>query len=142
GPQTILEDRPTGPLVVTVGDDETVADDLTLTGFSSDPAIVPNAGITFSGSGSNRLVTVQPATNQNGSVLITVVVHDPDGGAASNSFTLNITPVNDLPVIGAISSQITDEDVVKIVSFTVGDVETSADTLSVSGSSSDTGLVP
>src|SRR5439155_9773316 len=65
-----------------------------------------------------------------------------DGGASSNSFTLNITSVNDLPVIGAIPSQLTDEDVVKVVNFTIGDIETPAGSLVVSASSSDTGLVP
>src|SRR5204862_6296898 len=131
-----------GPAAFTVGDVETPAGNLTLTWFSSDTAIVPNGNISFSGSGSNRFVLVQPGTNANGSVVITVVVHDSDGGASSNSFTLNITPVNDLPVIGAIASQLTDEDVVKVVNFTVGDIETSAASLIVTASSSDTGLAP
>src|SRR5439155_26197534 len=56
GPQTIPEDTVAGPLGLTVGDIETPAQNLTLTGFSSDTSIVPNANITFSGSGSNRFV--------------------------------------------------------------------------------------
>ena len=142
GPQTISEDTVAGPFAFTVGDLETAAANLTLTGFCSDPSIVPAANISFSGSGSNRLVSVLPASNQNGSVLITLVVHDADGGASSNSFTLNITPVNDLPVIGAIASQLTDEDVVKVINFTISDIETPVASLIVSASSSDTGLVP
>jgi len=46
-----------------VGDVETAASSLTVTGASSNTGLVPVANIVFGGSASNRTVTVTPATN-------------------------------------------------------------------------------
>ena len=64
--QTIAEDAPTGALAFTVGDVETAAADLTVTGSSSNTALVPNANIVFGGSGANRTVTVTPRRTSSG----------------------------------------------------------------------------
>ena len=64
--QTINVNATTGPLEFTVGDVETAAGSLTVSGSSSNPTLVPNANIVFGGSGANRTVTVTPAANQNG----------------------------------------------------------------------------
>ena len=50
----------------TVGDVETAAGSLTVSGTSSNTTLVPNANIVFGGSGANRTVTVTPAANQTG----------------------------------------------------------------------------
>ena len=63
-----------------MGDVETAAADLTVTGSSSNTALVPNANIVFGGSGANRTVTVTPAANQFGTATITVTVTDADSG--------------------------------------------------------------
>ena len=65
-----------GPLAFTVGDAETAVASLTVTGSSSNQTLVPNANITFGGSGANRTVTVTPASNQTGTATITVTVSD------------------------------------------------------------------
>src|SRR5439155_5257429 len=52
--QTINEDNSTGSLPFVIGDVETAATSLIVTGSSSNPALVPNANIIFGGSGSNR----------------------------------------------------------------------------------------
>ena len=65
-----------GSVAFTVGDVETAAGSLTVTGTSSNAALVPNANIVFGGSGANRTVTVTPAANQNGTATITVTVSD------------------------------------------------------------------
>src|SRR5439155_3185712 len=54
----------TGPLPFTIGDNTTPATNLVVTGASSNTNLVPQSGIVFSGSGSNRFVTVTPAANQ------------------------------------------------------------------------------
>ena len=64
------------PIAFTVGDAETAAGSLTVSGSSSNPTLVPNANIVFGGSGANRTVTVTPAANQNGTATITVTVSD------------------------------------------------------------------
>ena len=74
--QTINEDTATGALAFTVGDAETAAASLTVSGSSSNPTLVPNANIVFGGSGANRTVTVTPAANQTGTATITVTVSD------------------------------------------------------------------
>ena len=62
--RTINEDAGTGAVAFTIGDAETAAGSLTVTGTSSTPTLVPNANIVFGGSGASRTVTVTPAANQ------------------------------------------------------------------------------
>ena len=59
-----------------MGDVETAAGSLTVSGSSSNPTLVPNGNIVFGGSGANRTVTVTPAANQTGTATITVTVSD------------------------------------------------------------------
>ncbi|MBI4628441.1 MAG: tandem-95 repeat protein [Candidatus Rokubacteria bacterium] len=137
------EDTPSGPHSFTVGDAETPAASLTVSGSSSNTTLVPNANIVFGGSGANRTVTVTPAPNQNGTATITVTVSDGAGGSASDSFLLTVNSVNDNPTITDISDQVTNEDTPSGPHlFTVGDVETPAGSLTLAGSSSNLTLVP
>ena len=72
----INEDAATGAMAFTVGDAETAAGSLTVSGSSSNTALVPNANIVFGGSGANRTVTVTPAGEPVGFATITVTVTD------------------------------------------------------------------
>ena len=74
--QMINRNTSTGPLNFTVGDAETAAAALVVTGTSSNPALVPGTNIVFGGSGVSRTVTVTPLTNQNGATTITLGVND------------------------------------------------------------------
>lgn len=87
--QTISVNSSTGPLAFTIGDAETAADSLTISASSSNPLLVPNANLSFGGSGSNRTVTVTPAANQSGSATITIAVTD-GALSASTAFNLNV----------------------------------------------------
>ena len=91
------EDTPTSALNFTVGDAETAAADLTVSGSSSNTALVPTANIVFGGSGANRTVTITPLPNQTGSATITITVSDAGAGTASDTFALTVNPVNDTP---------------------------------------------
>ncbi|PYM89329.1 MAG: hypothetical protein DME04_26630 [Candidatus Rokuibacteriota bacterium] len=140
--QTINEDTATGALSFTVGDAETAPGSLTVSGSSSNLGLVPNGNIVFGGSGANRTVTVTPAANQNGTATITVTVSDGQLSTPT-SFLLTVTAVNDPPTITSIANQTTTAGTaVGPLSFTVGDVETPAGSLTVSGSSSNLTLVP
>ena len=92
--QTISPDTSTGPIAFTVGDAETAAGSLTLTGTSNNGALVPNGNIVFGGSGANRTVTITPAAGQSGTATITVTVSD---GALTGSDTLLLTVTATLP---------------------------------------------
>src|SRR5436309_2023190 len=84
-----------------------------------------------------------PATNQSGTATITITVADPDGASASRSFVLTVNPVNDPPTISSFANQSTDEDTpTAAIPFSIGDVESTAGSLRVTGHSSNQGLVP
>ena len=141
--KTTNEDTATSALSFTVGDLETPVASLTLSGSSSNTALVPNANIVFGGSGASRTVTITPALNQSGTATITVTVTDGNGGTASDTFVLTVTAVNDVPTISDVIDQATNEDTATAaLGFTVGDVETPAASLTLSGTSSNTTLVP
>ncbi len=76
-----------GPLSFTVGDAETAAAALTTTGSSSNTTALPNANITFGGSGASRTVTLTPASGQSGTSTVTLTVSD-GSLSAQTSFTL------------------------------------------------------
>ena len=90
--QIISQDSSVGPLTFTVGDPVTPADNLTVSGFSSDPALVPNNNIVFGGSGSNRTVTITSAAGASGVSTISLTVANSDLRNATTSFILAVTP--------------------------------------------------
>jgi formylglycine-generating enzyme required for sulfatase activity len=87
--QTITEGNNTGALAFTVGDAQTAAGSLIVSGSSSNTTLVPNANIVFGGSGANRTVTVTPASSQTGTATITVTVSD-GSLSASDTFLLTV----------------------------------------------------
>ncbi len=140
--QSTAESTATGAIAFTVGDAETAPGSLTVSGSSSDVTLIPNTNIAFGGSGANRTVTITPAAGQTGTSTITITVSDGTDDA-STDFTLTVDAVNDPPTISAISNQSTPEDTpTGAIAFTVGDPDNAAATLTVTGSSSNTTLVP
>ena len=91
---------------ITVGDAETAAGSLTLSGSTSNATLVPAGNIVFGGSGANRTVTVTPAPQQSGTATVTVTVSDGQA-TASTSFLLTVTAVNDPPTISSVGNQTT-----------------------------------
>ncbi|MCP4175192.1 MAG: tandem-95 repeat protein, partial [Fuerstiella sp.] len=109
--QTTDEDSVTSAISFTIGDAETPAGSLSLSGSSTDTALVPNGNIVFGGSGSGRTVTVTPDANRFGSADITVTVIDSGTPvmSVSTTFTLTVSGVNDQPSFTA-SDQTVNED--------------------------------
>ena len=131
-----------GPIPVTIGDVETPAASLTLSGASTNTTLVPDASIVFGGSGPNRTVTLTPAPDQSGVTLITVFVSD---GQLTNSasFTLTVNAANTPPLISDLPNRTTPQDTtLGPIDFTIGDAEIPATSLSVTRSSSNPGLLP
>src|SRR4030095_14563618 len=69
-------------IAFTIGDDNTPLADLVLSRASSHTHVVPTKNIHFSGSGSDRFVTLLPATNQAGTATITITVTDTNNTSA------------------------------------------------------------
>ena len=140
--QSTTVNTPTAAIPFTVADADTPVGSLTVSGSSNNTTLVPNANIVFGGSGANRTVTVTPAANQTGSATITVTVSD-GTLTASDTFVLTVSAVNTPPTISDIANQTTNEDTsTGAIAFTVGDAETPVGSLTVSGSSNNTTLVP
>ncbi len=142
--QTIAEDTPIGGLAFSVDDVETSADSLTVTATSSNTDLVPNdpANLGLDGSGASRTLNVVPAANASGSTIITLSVSD-GTETTSITFTVDVTPVNDAPTLSSVANQTIAEDtLIDGLAFSVDDVETSADSLTVTATSSNTDLVP
>ena len=90
--QTTTVSTPTPAIPFTVGSVSTSASSLTVSGSSSNPTLLPNAGITFGGSGASRTVTLSPAVGVTGITTVTLVVTDPNGLSSNTSFTLTVNP--------------------------------------------------
>jgi large repetitive protein len=107
--------------------------------FSAGPQIASDGTLTFT-----------PAANASGSADITAVLQD-DGGTANDgqdtsasvTFTITVTPVNDVPTIEvAAGGSCSGTSVSGTMNLTVSDVETAAGSLTLGKSSSNTTLVP
>ncbi len=105
--QTINEDGTTGALAFTIGDAQTPAASLTMSGNSSNTGLVPNTNIVFGGSGASRNVTVTPAANQFGTATITLIVTDGNSTSASDTFLLTVSARADT---ASITNASTNED--------------------------------
>jgi hypothetical protein len=134
-----------GPVAFVIGDKESTPDKLTVTGRSSNQALIPDSNIQFSGAlGANRSFFITPVAGGSGTATITVVVSD---GALTNSETFLVTVGsgsggNTPPSIALVPSQtMVVGTVLAPIAFTVGDSETPSPFLTVNATSSDQGLV-
>jgi hypothetical protein len=102
--RVVNEDTVAGPFTFTINDDFTAASALSVSAASSNTNLLPNANIALGGSGTTRTITLTPRTNQNGTTTLTVWVND---GAlvTSNAFTLTVLPINDPPMLSAITNR-------------------------------------
>ena len=82
--------RSTGALPFTIGDAETPVDALTVTRGTSNPELVPEAGIVLGGSGANRTVTVTPTPGRTGTAVVTITAGD-GNLEASRTFLVTVT---------------------------------------------------
>jgi hypothetical protein len=141
--RSVVVGTSTGAIAFTIGDSQTAPANLTVTGTSSNTTLVPNANIVLGGSGANRTVTVTPAAGQIGTATITVTVSD-GSLTTSDTFVLTVTPpANTAPTISNIGNvTINEDEATSAIAFTISDSQTAAANLVVTGSSSNTSLVP
>jgi hypothetical protein len=92
--QITYQNMATAPIPFAISDAETAASNLTLSVSSFSPVLVPSSNIVFSGSGSNRTVTLTPLAQQTGDTDIGITVSDGDA-MASTTFRLKPMLVTD-----------------------------------------------
>lgn len=135
---TLIGNDLPGPATATDETDQT----LSLTSVSSSSS----AGGTVSLSGGN--VTYTPPTDFNGSDTFTYVVTDSEGGSATGTVTINVSPVNDAPILVADAAQTAFKDFPKTIPFSdilgndqPGPANESSQTLTIVSASATNGTV-
>jgi len=140
--QVIRVNTSTTEIPFTVADAETPLDSLTVIFTSSNQSLVPDGNILQGGSGANRTVQVVPSFDQTGTATISAVITDGGGKSAVTMFTVTVLPDNTTPTISSIAPvNGLAGAVIGPVSFTIGDLESNADELEVSASSSNPELL-
>ncbi len=91
-----VEDTATSAVSFTVGDVETAAGSLIVTVTHNNSTLLPTVTVTPDAEGACTF-TVTPKANKVGAAIFTVTVRDADGGTVTDTFTLTVTPDNDLP---------------------------------------------
>ena len=100
---------------------------------SSNPALITNASLVFSGSGYSKNLSITPVANASGQATITVTV---TAGTKSTTrqFLVIVNSVDDAPVISAIANQSLNEGATANISFSITDVDSAVGTPTVSSS--------
>ncbi len=103
GHQILDEDTPSGLIAFTFFDPDTAPAQLTVTRASSNPTLVRPADLVFGGTGTNRTLRITPRPDQSGSTIITLTISDPQNHVTTQSFLVDVLPVNDPPSIAPIA---------------------------------------
>ncbi|TDR46714.1 hypothetical protein DFR29_103250 [Tahibacter aquaticus] len=107
-PVNLLEDAGTQVVSLSgIGDNDALVQELSVAAVSGNTALIANPAVTYTNPDSSGSISYTPQPNQSGSAVITVGVFD-DGGWANGGndlvtrqFTVNVTAVNDAPVIAS-----------------------------------------
>jgi hypothetical protein len=91
--QTLPQDTSTPVLNFQVSDADSGVNALTVTATSSDPTIIPAAGIVLGGSGASRTLQITPAPEVFGNAMITIRAADPDGLVAQQVIGVTVNGV-------------------------------------------------
>lgn len=95
----ISENTAVSGVAFTVSDPEDAAGDIEISFSSDNQDLIPDENIAVSGSVGNLAITVMPAQNRHGSALITVTATDSEGAVTYISFTVEVAPRTDPPVV-------------------------------------------
>ena len=139
GEQAITEGT-TKEIAFQVDDAETGVYSVTVTGTTSDSALIPNENIVVSGNGKDRVVSITPVLGQAGEVTITLTATD---GNMSVVQTFKVTIVEkSAPTISSIENQSVNIGTPsEEINFTISDEVISADLITVTASSSNQELI-
>jgi len=118
------------PVLATIGNQSTEEDttlQINLSASDSDgddlifTAVVNSGDVVASVTGT--VLSLVPGADWSGLANISITVDDGNGGTATEVIDLNVTPVNDAPVLALIGEQTTDEDITLSIPLVATDVE-------------------
>ncbi|KPA12837.1 Dystroglycan-type cadherin-like domain protein, partial [Candidatus Magnetomorum sp. HK-1] len=140
--QTILEDASSTSIPFTIADIDNDVSTLVVSSISSDISLISADNISLSGTGAAWSISFTPTANEYGQLSITIAVSD-NQLTTTTSFAVDITPVNDLPVMSGIADQTTSENMaINTISFTLTDQETASCSLLLTILSSNETVIP
>lgn len=144
---SILEDAGSQTVALSgIGPGDTNASGpLTIIAVTTNTNLISNPVINYTSPNAHGSLIFTPVANAFGTAVITVLVNNgqPLSNMVARSFIVTVVPVNDVPVISAITDRTINENTsTGPIAFAVQDVETPASSLIVSGSSSNPTLVP
>jgi hypothetical protein len=90
--RSIARGEALGPITFTVGDDLASPSALTVTAASSNPGLLPNAGLVLGGTGTTRTLTATPNPDASGTTTITLSVSD-GVSTTQQTFMLTVVPI-------------------------------------------------
>ena len=120
---------------------------LVVTASSSNPSLIPAPTVNYTSPNTTGLITFTPVPTANGSAMITVTVNngEPTNNTISSSFTVTVNPVNQPPTLNSLANMTINESAglqtVNLSGITSG-ATNEVQTLTVTASSSNTGLIP
>jgi type VI protein secretion system component Hcp len=138
---TTPEDTPAA-VSLTLGDDFSGVASLTLTAVSSNPAVVANSGLAFSGTTAARTLTISPVANASGSTTVTVSVRDNSGLVTTADIAVTVTPVNDPPVVASVGAQVAWAGFPVTIPITLSDIDSPANVLTLTATSDNATVLP
>ena len=127
-------------------DPESGGNGLIFSTTTSNPDVIATNGVVFSGSGTNRVALVTPATNSFGSAVLTFTVRDAEGASASDSFLVTVAQLNVPPFVDEIADLTINEDsgshLVALTGIASGPANEPAGNIQISAFSSRPDLIP
>ncbi len=99
------------PMFFWTFDWETAQPNVVVDAFSGNTNLMPDSGFAFSSTGTNRILTLTPATNVSGTVTNFVTATDTNGFTVTNSFVLTINAAPALTTTAVTSPEDTAVDV-------------------------------
>lgn len=137
---TVTAFTATAAIPFTIADTETATEELSLT-ITSDPEIFDSSNASFSPltPATSNTVTLTPTTNSYTVVSVSVIVTDAASYTAASTFDLYIKT---LPEIEPISDYTTAVNTAQSISFKITDLDTGADSLELTITTSDTNILP
>jgi hypothetical protein len=137
----ITVENATALVSFTVGDAESDPGELPVSAMSSDGTLLPQSGLTLSGSGAQRTLAIAPGQDRNGAAFVTITVSD-GFSSVDRTFRVQVLPLNTAPTISPIADQTIAVDTTRVIPFTIGDVDNPIDQLLLFATSSNTTVIP